>query len=124
MILRAFDVKFDEKKDELPPRACRPLKKSNKNNVDNVDHQKVEKNNVEHVGSYILIYLHIPPYTPTYNKTTVNIRPTNGHNSGPRVSPMARIWHAPYYHIVKGFFTPKGPQFELNQMFLKVLGGS
>ena len=24
---------------------------------------------------------------------------------------MARIWHVPYYHIVKGFFTPKGPQF-------------
>ena len=24
MILMAFDVKFDEKKDEIPPRACRP----------------------------------------------------------------------------------------------------
>ena len=36
---------------------------------------------------------------------------------------MARMWHAPSYHIVKGFFTPKGPQFELNQWFLKVLGG-
>ena len=24
MILTAFDVKFDEKKDEIPPRACNP----------------------------------------------------------------------------------------------------
>ena len=23
----------------------------------------------------------------------------NGHNSGPRASPRARIWHAPSYHI-------------------------
>ena len=32
MILTAFDGKFDEKKDEIPPGACRPpnkLKKSN-----------------------------------------------------------------------------------------------
>ena len=27
MILTAFDGKFDEKKDELPPRACRPPNK-------------------------------------------------------------------------------------------------
>ena len=26
MILTAFDVKFHEKKDEIPPRACRPPK--------------------------------------------------------------------------------------------------
>ena len=30
MILTAFDVKFHEKKDELPPRACRPPKKFQK----------------------------------------------------------------------------------------------
>ena len=33
MILTAFDMKFDEKKDEIPPEACRPLKKLKKNNV-------------------------------------------------------------------------------------------
>ena len=44
-------------------------------------------------------------------KTTVNIRPKNGHNSGPKGSPMARIWHVPYYHIPERFFKPKGPQF-------------
>ena len=43
MILTAFDGKFDEKKDEIPPGACRPPNKLKKNNVDKVDHQKVEK---------------------------------------------------------------------------------
>ena len=43
MILTAFDGKFHEKKDELPPKACRPPNKMKKNNVDKVDHQKVEK---------------------------------------------------------------------------------
>ena len=43
MILSAFDIKFDEKKDEIPPRACRPSKKLKTNNVEQVDPQKVEK---------------------------------------------------------------------------------
>ena len=43
MILTAFDGKFHEKKDELPPEACRPPNKLKKNNVDKVDHQKVGK---------------------------------------------------------------------------------
>ena len=30
MNCNAFDVKFDEKKDEIPPKACRPSKKLNK----------------------------------------------------------------------------------------------
>ena len=30
MILTAFDVKFHEKKNEIPPRACRPPQKSSK----------------------------------------------------------------------------------------------
>ena len=33
MILTAFDGKFHEKKNELPPEACRPSKKLRKNNV-------------------------------------------------------------------------------------------
>ena len=45
MILTAFDGKFDEKKDEIPPRAYRPpnklttwtAKKLKKNNVEKVD---------------------------------------------------------------------------------------
>ena len=43
MILTAFDVKFRETKDEIPPRACGPNKKSDKNNVPKVDAQKVRK---------------------------------------------------------------------------------
>ena len=35
----------------------------------------------------------------------------NNHKSRPRASPMARIWHAPSYHTLKGFFMPKGGQF-------------
>ena len=79
MILMAFDGKFNENKDEIPPRACRHPNELNKNNVEQVDPQKVEnnnvdkvgpqklkKNNVEQVGSYMLIYLHIPSYTFLY----------------------------------------------------------
>ena len=67
MILTAFDGKFHEKKDEIPPEACRPLKNMKKNNVEKEDPQKVEKKqcrtsgskkvekiNVEKVGSYML----------------------------------------------------------------------
>ena len=43
MILTAFDGKFHEKKDELPPKACRPPKTPTKNNVEKVDPEKVEK---------------------------------------------------------------------------------
>ena len=56
MILTAFDGKFHETKDEIPPGACRPLKniclkmskkwtpkKLKKNNVEKVDPTKVEK---------------------------------------------------------------------------------
>ena len=41
MILTAFDGKFDETKDEIPPGACRLPNKLKKNNVDKVDHQQV-----------------------------------------------------------------------------------
>ena len=40
MILTAFDLKFQEKKDELPPGACRPSKKLKQNNVEQVDFQQ------------------------------------------------------------------------------------
>ena len=67
MILTAFDVKFREKKDELPPRACRPLKKLKKNNVGKVDPKKVEKKTMSkkwvHRLSYTFINLHILSYT-------------------------------------------------------------
>ena len=43
IILTAFDVEFHEKKDEIPPEVCRPLKKLKKNNVEKVDPQKVKK---------------------------------------------------------------------------------
>ena len=41
MILTAFDVKFHEKKDEIPPEACRPLKNLKKNIVEKANPQKV-----------------------------------------------------------------------------------
>ena len=50
MILTAFDVKFHEKKDGMPPGAYRPPKKLQKQNVQEGDHQQVNKNNVEQVG--------------------------------------------------------------------------
>ena len=43
MILTAFERKFDEKKDELPPEVCRPLKQLKKNHVEKEDHQQVEQ---------------------------------------------------------------------------------
>ena len=64
MILTAFDGKFHEEKDEIPPSACRASKKLKTNNVEQVDIQKVNKKNyVEKVGSYTLIYFHIPSHT-------------------------------------------------------------
>ena len=50
MILTAFDGKFHETKDEIPPGACRPPNKLKKKQWVKVDHRKVEKNNVEKVG--------------------------------------------------------------------------
>ena len=41
----------------------------------------------------------------------VDIKHKNDHKSGPWGYLMARIWHAPYYHTLTGFFKPKGPQF-------------
>ena len=42
MIVMAFDVKIDEKNDETPPGACRPLKKLEENHVEKVDPQKAK----------------------------------------------------------------------------------
>ena len=53
----------------------------------------------------------------------VNMRPKNGHKSGPRAFPMAGIWHAPSYHIPKGFSMPKGTQSQLNRKCLRFYGG-
>ena len=43
MILNAFDVKFDEKKDEIPPGACRPSKKQKKTMSNKWTPQKLKK---------------------------------------------------------------------------------
>ena len=40
---------FQEKKDEIPPEACRPLKKLKQNNVEQVVPEQVKQNNVEEV---------------------------------------------------------------------------
>ena len=42
MILKAFDVKFHEKNDELPPRVCGPFKNLKKNYVEKVNPKKVK----------------------------------------------------------------------------------
>ena len=70
MILTPFDVKFHEKKDAIPPGACRLSKRLKTNNVEKVDPQQVNKNNVEKVDHQQVekkqcresgfIYLHIP----------------------------------------------------------------
>ena len=60
MILMAFDRKFNEKKDEIPPGACGPQNKLKKNNVDKVDHQQVEKKQCRKSG---FIYAYIPSHT-------------------------------------------------------------
>ena len=44
-------------------------------------------------------------------KMRPDIRPKNDHKTRPRASPMARIWHAPCYHIPRRFSLPKGTQF-------------
>ena len=43
MSLTAFDVKFRDTKNGVPPGACRPSKSVKKNNVDKVDPQQVDK---------------------------------------------------------------------------------
>ena len=40
-----------------------------------------------------------------------DIKHKNCYKWGPKGSPMARIWHAPSYHIHKGFAMSKGAQF-------------
>ena len=107
MILSAFGVKFDEKKYEIPPRACRPSKKLKNNKVEKVNHQQVKNKQCRTRGftySYILhippntfIYLHIPSHIPIYfkisniRKMRINLRPTNGHNSSLRAVLKVRI---------------------------------
>ena len=64
--------------------------------------------NIFHILSYTFIYFHIPLYTPkcryvpsytpiyfevsNIDKMWINMRPTNGHISGPRGFPKVRIW--------------------------------
>ena len=51
MILNAFYVKFHEKQDEIPPRACRPSKSKEKRQFAGYGLNKLKKNNVDQVGS-------------------------------------------------------------------------
>ena len=51
MILTAFDVKSHEKKDELPPEACRPSKKMKKTMSKKWNPKKLKINNVDNEGS-------------------------------------------------------------------------
>ena len=85
MSLVALDGKFDEKKDEIPPRICRP-----------------------HIFDLFHIYL----IFFNIGNLGADIKTKNCHTWRPRGSHMARIWHAPYYHIPKSFLSPK--VFNLN----------
>ena len=62
---------------------------------------------------YTFIYLHIPSYLKISNigKMKPDIRHKHDQNSIPRASPTARIWHAPSYHIPRGFAMPKVDSF-------------
>ena len=40
-----------------------------------------------------------------------DIKPKNCHKWGHMGSPMARIWHVPYYHIPKHLLYPKDADF-------------
>ena len=66
--------------------------------------------------SYTLDNLHIPSHTFIYLKITdirkmrTNMRYNNGHNSGSKACPTARIWHTPSYHIPRGSGMPQGPE--------------
>ena len=100
MILTAFDWKFNEEKDEIPPEACRPSKKlQQKTIVEKEDPKKVRQKTMGksgftkveqkqcrksgficlytfiylHIPLYTLEYLYIPLYAPTYIKI-LNIR--------------------------------------------------
>ena len=51
MILTAFEVKFHEKQNEIPPQVCRPFKKLEKKTMSTKwTLKKLEKNNVDKVG--------------------------------------------------------------------------
>ena len=83
MIFSAFDVKFDETKNEIPPGACRPSKKLKNNNVEKVDPQKVRKNNnvdKEGIYSYINIYIYV--HIKIYIYQDYALRECSGGGSG------------------------------------------
>ena len=105
MITTPFDMKIHEKKDEIPPEACRPSKKLKKNNLEKEDHNKVEQKTMSKKWVQKVKkkqcrqkWPHIPSYTPTYSKILnirkmrANIKHKNSHNSDPRASRRVRIW--------------------------------
>ena len=80
MILTAFDVKFDEKKDEIPPKVYRPLKKQKQKRCRKSGHPKSRKKQCRESGfidfdipSYTFIYLQIALYTFIYPHLHQNI---------------------------------------------------
>ena len=50
MILTAFDGKFHEEKDEIPPKACRPPKTLQKTMLKKWTPNKLKKNNADKEG--------------------------------------------------------------------------
>ena len=68
------------------------------------------------IPSHTPKYLFIPLCTPIYFKISnitqmrADIRPKNGHNSGPSASPRLRIWPVASYNVPRGSATPKGCQ--------------
>ena len=88
--------------------------------------RRVDLSDIFYIPLYTFIYLDIPSNTPKYlcipsytliyfkisniGKMRLDVRPKNDHNSGLRASPSARIWHAPFYHIPRGFAMPEAAQ--------------
>ena len=81
--------------------------------------------NILHISSYTFIYLYIRQYTFIYlqiasyiyfkisniQNMRANMRPKNGHNSGPRAFPRVGFFLKAFYHVSKGFGTLNGDQF-------------
>ena len=58
-----------------------------------------------------------------FGSLRVDIKHKNGYKWCPRGSPWAKIWHVPYYHIVKFCLHPKDSNFNEIKQFLRFLGG-
>jgi hypothetical protein len=72
---------------------------------------------------YTFIHLHRLQSIIFFTKIRPDVRPNQCHNSDPRASPRAGIWHPPSYHIPKGFSISKEPHFKVKSNVLNGFWG-